>query len=96
MSNTFSQLPKAQMEILSAWEWYEDKQPGLGNRFKDEVARKIKTVAQNPFHYPLKGKYREAQVDVFPFLIVFKFDKKAGIIFIVSVFHMSRHPKKKW
>ena len=95
MNNAFSQLPKAQQEILAAWEYYEDKQTGLGDRFKDEVAKKAKAVAQNPLHYPLKGKYREALVDVFPFLIVFKFDKEAEMIFIVSVFHTSRHPKKK-
>ncbi len=64
MNNSFFQLPKAQKEILKAWEWYEEKQRGLGDRFKNEVAKKIRTVAQNPLHYPLKGKYREAQTDI--------------------------------
>jgi plasmid stabilization system protein ParE len=95
MNNTFSQLPKAQKEIIDAWEWYEEKQSGLGDQFKNEVAKKIRTVVENPLHYPVKGKYREAQTDVFPFLIVFKFDKKANMIVIVSVFHTSRHPKRK-
>ncbi len=95
MSIPFLQLPKAQNEILEAWEWYEEQQSGLGDRFKDEVGKKIRAVAENPLHYPLKGRYREAQTDVFPFLIVFKFDKKASMIFIVSVFHMKRNPRKK-
>ena len=95
MTNTFLQLPKAQKEILEAWEWYEDKQIGLGDRFKDEVGKKIRAVVENPLHYPRKGKYREAQTDVSPFLIVYKFDKKSNMIFIVSVFHTSRHPRKK-
>jgi plasmid stabilization system protein ParE len=95
VSNTFLQLPKAQNEIIEAWEWYEEKQPGLGDRFKDEVAKKIRAVVTNPLYYPLKGRYREAQTDVFPFLIVFKFDAKASLVFIVSVFHMKRHPRKK-
>ncbi len=76
MNNTFQQLAKAQKEILDAWEWYEEQQLGLGDRFKDELAKKVRAVVENPLHYPLKGRYREAQTDVFPFLIVFKFDKK--------------------
>ncbi len=94
--NDVLQLVKAQLEILDAWEWYEDKQSGLGDRFKNEVYKKIKAIQKNPLHYPLKGKYREAQIDIFPFLIVFKYDKNGSKIFVLSVFHMSRHPKKKY
>lgn len=25
-------LKKARLELLEAWSWYEDKQPGLGDR----------------------------------------------------------------
>ena len=96
MNNVFLQLPKAQKEIIDAWKWYEEQQPGLGDRFKYEVRKKIASIVENHLHYPLKGKYREAQTDVFPYLIIFRFDKKADMIFVVSVFHMSRHPKKKY
>lgn len=61
MIGTFLQLPKAQKEILEAWEWYEDQQPGLGDRFKEEVRSKIALILNSPLHYPSKGKYREAK-----------------------------------
>jgi hypothetical protein len=48
MINTFLQLPKAQKEILAAWEWYEDQQQGLGDRFKEEVRNKIQSILNNP------------------------------------------------
>ena len=48
MSDTFLLLPKAKAEILEAWEWYEEKQPGLGDRFKQEVYGKIKRVILHP------------------------------------------------
>jgi plasmid stabilization system protein ParE len=96
MTNTFLQLPKAQKEILRAWEWYEDKETGLGDNFKQEVAKKINLILKSPLHYPLKGKFRETQIDVFPFLIVYKILKSMDEIIIVSVFHTSRHPKKKY
>ena len=96
MNETFLLLPKAQLEILEAWEWYEDKEPGLGDRFKQEVYAKITQVVKYPLVYEVKGKYRETQIDVFPYLIVFDFDRKNDIIIIVSVFHMSRDPKTKY
>ena len=95
MIDTFLQSPKAQQEIIDAWEWYEEQQDGLGDRFKEEVRRKIKSVLRNPLIYQVKGKYREAQTDIFPYLIVFKIDKRQNLILIVSVFHTSRYPKKK-
>ena len=95
MNNVSLQSPKAQKEIIDAWEWYEDKQQGLGDRFLKEVHNKIKSIAANPLHYPLKGKYREAQINIFPYLIIFKVDLKNDVVLVVSVFHMSRHPQKK-
>ncbi len=92
MINFFSQLPKAQKEILNTWEWYENQQPGLGDHFKQEIYNKINLIVKNPLHYPLKGKYREAYIEVFPFL-VYKVMKNEVII--LSVFHTSRHPKNK-
>lgn len=95
MIYSYLQLGKAQNEILDAWEWYENKQIGLGDRFKQEVENKIKSIINNPLKYPLKGKYHEAQTDIFPYLIVFDIDKINNLILIVSVFHMSRHPNNK-
>ncbi|HWD88115.1 MAG TPA: type II toxin-antitoxin system RelE/ParE family toxin [Mucilaginibacter sp.] len=96
MSLGFLQLPKAKLEIIEAWEWYEDQRTGLGDQFVAEVEKKIIFIRNNPLHYPAKGKYREAQIDIFPFLIVYKLDKAQNIIQIISVFHTSRHPKKKY
>ena len=93
MIYSFSQLPKAQREILAAWEWYEDKQIGLGDHFKDAIADKINLIVRNPLHYPLKGELREAQISGYPFLLIYKIFRDQ--IIIVSVFHTSRHPRKK-
>lgn len=96
MSYTFLQLPKAQKEILDAWEWYEGKQDGLGDRFKQDLAKKIKLIVSNPLQYPLKGKYRETYTDTFPYLVIYQIDDLRKLIKIVSVFHMSRYPKTKY
>jgi plasmid stabilization system protein ParE len=95
MTYSYLQLRKAQNEILDAWEWYENKQIGLGDRFIQEVQKKIKSILFNPLKYPLKGKYYEAQTDIFPYLIIYDIDKITNVILIVSVFHMSRNPDNK-
>ena len=32
---------RAQKEIAQSWEWYEDRQRGLGDRFVNEVVKRI-------------------------------------------------------
>jgi len=95
MTFTFLLSPKAHNEILEAWEWYEDKQTGLGDQFKQEVAKKLDVITANPLQYASKNSFREAQTDVFPYLIVYQINKQLNLIFVVSIFHTSRHPKRK-
>ncbi|HEY8782077.1 MAG TPA: type II toxin-antitoxin system RelE/ParE family toxin [Mucilaginibacter sp.] len=95
MNYTIEMSPKAEKELNEAWEWYEEEQPGLGERFEKEFFRKIGLIVNNPLHYPLKKGSREVRTDSFPYLLIYKVSKKKNTIVIVSVFHTSRHPKKK-
>ncbi len=51
------------------------------------VRRKIDEIATNPQIYGEKGKrgYRETKVEVFPFLIVYRFDTEKEEVFISSI-----------
>ena len=95
MNYTVDLLFKARQEIFESWVWYEEQEDGLGDRFEDAVFEKIALIAANPLHYPLKKGTYEANTDKFPFLIVYRINKRRKLIMIVSVFHTSRHPKKK-
>lgn len=87
---------RAEKEIGQAWEWYEDRQYGLGGRFVKEIAELLRRIEQNPTRYPLRYKsYRETSVPVFPYLIIYRISEKKKTIRIVSVFHTSLNPKKK-
>lgn len=46
-------------ELFEAWEWYENRQVGLGNRFRSEVNKKIEEIENHPPRYP--NKKRELQ-----------------------------------
>jgi plasmid stabilization system protein ParE len=88
---------KAQREIAESWNWYEDRQLGLGDRFLNEIAEHIRKIEQTPIKFPIRFKsYRETPVPVFPFLIIYRINEKKKIIRIVSVFHTSRNPTKKY
>lgn len=43
-----------------------------------------------------KGFYRESLVENFPYVIVYRVNKKPGKIFISSLFHTSRNHGKKY
>ncbi|TFF34844.1 type II toxin-antitoxin system RelE/ParE family toxin [Mucilaginibacter psychrotolerans] len=95
MSYNFRVLQRAQREIKESSAWYEEQQPNLGSKFESAVLARIRTISNNPLHYPLKGKLREAIVRDFPFLILYRMDDSHRTIVVMSVFHMSRHPNKK-
>jgi plasmid stabilization system protein ParE len=95
MSYSIEMSPKAEKEFYEAWEWYESERPGLGERFEKEFFKKIDLIINGPLHYALKKGLREARTDIFPYLLIYKVSEKKGVILIVSVFHMSRHPKRK-
>ncbi|MCR8559246.1 type II toxin-antitoxin system RelE/ParE family toxin [Mucilaginibacter sp. BJC16-A38] len=96
MSYTVDLSFRARRELVESRNWYEEKQPGLGRRFVHEVFAKVHLIENNPEHYPRKKGFHEAKIDVFPFLIVYKSFKSSNMIIIISIFHMSRHPKKKY
>jgi plasmid stabilization system protein ParE len=87
---------RVQKEIAKSWEWYEERQPGLGDRFVKVVLTKIKLIEQHPERYPTRYKsYKETPTAVFPFLIIYRLNTRKKIIRIVSIFHTSLNPKRK-
>jgi len=88
---------RAQKEIAQSWDWYEERQQTLGDRFVKEVINKIRLIEQNPERYPTRYKsYKETSVNIFPFLIIYRINRKKKSVRIVSVFHTSLNPSKKY
>lgn len=96
MSYTVIFLAKARKELAEGWSWYEGQKKGLGDRFLNVVMDKVSQIEQTPDRYPKRvKKYHEAVVPVFPYLIVYRINKRKKIIAIVSIFHTRRNPAKK-
>jgi plasmid stabilization system protein ParE len=86
---------RAQKEIEQAWNWYEDRQQALGDRFKKELINCFRKIEINPDRFPKRYKnYHEAVVPIFPYMIIYIVDKRSKSINII--FNTSLHPKKKF
>lgn len=90
-------LESARIEFQEAAEWYETRSEGLGERFRELINKKIEFIKEHPERYPKrKSNFREMALRTFPFIIIYTFYKKEGIIIINAIFHTSRNPRKKY
>jgi hypothetical protein len=70
---------------------------GLGARFERMVGLDIQQIADGPenYHYS-KVPYREVSTEVFPFVMVYKINKRKKLIFISPIYHTKRNPTYKY
>jgi hypothetical protein len=88
---------KASKEIEESWLWYEERLQGLGDRFFNEVIKRLQQIELHPDRYPIVFKnYRETRIETFPYLIIYRENKRKKIVFVLSVFHGKRNPKMKF
>lgn len=84
-------------ELQDAYLWYEERSEGLGLRFITYTNKCLSQIAENPESYPRKkGPYREALLEVFPYVIIYELFKKEKIVFVLYIFHSKRNPILKY
>ena len=60
-------LGEAEREFVESVAYYESKEPGLGQRFRNEVVEAVEKIARNPELPRLRAKgYRRYNLRVFP------------------------------
>ncbi len=94
MTRTLILRPKARKDIIEGDSWYEKKSVGLGDRFLLELQRCFGHIIRHPNGFQrVHGQFRQAPLDDFPYVVVYRTDKSTVVI--MRVFHTSQHPKKK-
>jgi len=89
--------PKAEEEYLDACHYYEREREGLGTRFKNSVLDHLGHVLNNLEAYPVKKRnYRESNIKAFPYIIVYRIDRKQNIMYVSAIYHSSRNPRGKY
>lgn len=85
---------EANIEIIEAYLYYEEKRTGLGEEFLEHLNTYFERIITNPKHFPQKRKpYREAFIKRFPFLIIYEITKDKVLVY--SVFNTWQNPEKK-
>ena len=85
-------LGEAEREFAESVAYYESKEPGLGQRFRDEVVAAVDRIRRRPGLLRLRSKgYRRANLLVFPHSIAYVMRDDA--IWIVAIAHAYRRPE---
>jgi len=97
MAFSYKLHEKAHEEYISAYEWYEIKQQGLGDKFMIAVEKRLEQISHRPEYYSfLQGRYRQVKVEGFPFVILYEFFKRQELIHIAAIYHVKRNPRRKY
>ncbi len=95
MTRSIAFLDRAISDIAVAIDWYERQQKGLGIRFEKSIFEIVDEIAKFPYAFPNKNKLsRETVLSKFPYVIIYRFDKKT--VYIQAVFPAKMHPNKKY
>jgi toxin ParE1/3/4 len=94
MTYMISVRPLASDQLEQGYNWYEDQQAGLGDRFVDAFHELLAQLEKQPYSYPVRyeTRVRAASLKPFPYLVYYQVDEP--IINIVSVFHTGQNPDK--
>ena len=85
--------PEAEDEMADAFDWYEERVPGLGSDFLLCVDAVFNAIVRNPLQFPRIHRIaRRALTRRFPYEVFFVEDDERVVI--LSVFHAKRNPKR--
>ena len=85
--------PPADLDVESAFTWYEGQRPGLGSQFLAELSATFERVLDGPFMYEeLRAGVRHAALRRFPYAVFFLVDGER--IVVLAVLHTHRNPSE--
>ena len=83
----------AERELQEAAEFYQIAEPGLGNRFLDEVEATVVRVTTHPLAWtPMSPRTRRCRTHHFPYGLFYQI--RADEILVLSVMDLRRDPKR--
>jgi len=85
-----------QTEMQESYDWYEEKQSELGERFIDVIESSVFAITRHPEAFQVRlNNFREYVVPKFPYLIVYEIVPEKKTIYILHVFNSYLKPDKK-
>lgn len=84
---------EADQDVADSYDWFESREPGLGEEFLRCIESCILTIQRHPHLYPTAvNQFRRALARRFPYEIFY--EPTADNIVVYAVFHCSQDPKK--
>ncbi len=88
--------PEVQQDVADAAEWYESRQPGLGEQFVEEVIGVWHALASDPLlnsrRHPTKN-IRWRYPHRFPYRVIYEVDEASQTVRVAAVLHAARHDR---
>ena len=85
--------PEAEFDFAEAYQWYEERDKGLGTELKRAIDACISRIKRNPELYPVVHdiNLRQGIIRRFPYSIFYFVEEET--IYVIAVFHASRNPQ---
>lgn len=87
----FSQL--ASEDLTETLGWYKEQKDGLEKQFITEMSKVLKRIEVFPKSFSYQHlRVRKANLNKFPYRILYLIDETNNEVHIIGVVHQSRHP----
>jgi len=84
-------------DVAEAADWYDEKSPGLGEEFVEEVLKVFDALTANP----LLNSRRHPRKDVrwryperFPYRVIYQVRQRDQIVIVAAVLHAAKHDRE--
>lgn len=92
MSRKLKLREAAKTDVLQAFNWYEDRERGLGFEFTRAVRVAFAAIERDPTLYPVALEdIQRAQIGRFPYIVYFVVLPNA--VSVIAVLHARRDPR---
>ena len=82
----------AKLDLREARNWYDERQPGLGDALLDEVEAALEQIRELPELHPrVDGRIRRAALQRFPYGLFYVVDGET--IRVIAILHGARSPE---
>ncbi|MDZ8085961.1 MAG: type II toxin-antitoxin system RelE/ParE family toxin [Nostoc sp. DedQUE12b] len=85
--------PEAEVDIQDAFEWYEQRESGVGSEFVRAVDSCLALIERNPSTYPVV--YQQARrllIRRFSYGVIYVVEE--NVITVIACYHVKRNPKQ--
>lgn len=84
--------PQAEADLAAAFDWYQQRKPGLGFELLDEAETSISSLSEQPFRHQCRYRdARTARLRRFPYVVIYTVRESS--VFVLGVVHERRHPR---